>query len=70
MSVLNTFETELASLLERRQKIQIAFDQANKVIEKCRQEHAEVTGAINLAEKLIAEVARGAEESSSSDTTD
>ena len=50
-----TVETELASLLERKQELQTTFEQANKVIEQCKQEYAELSGAIKLAEKLIQE---------------
>ena len=61
-------ETELASLIERRQKVQITFEQANKIIEQCRQEHAELSGAIKLAEKLIQEAEK--EESESCEVVD
>ena len=50
-----TVETELNALLERRKEVQSTFEQANKVIEQCKQDYAELSGAIKLAEKLIAE---------------
>ena len=50
-----TVETELNALLERRKEVQSTFEQANKVIEQCKQDYAALSGAIKLAEKLIAE---------------
>ena len=50
-----TVETELNALLERRKEVQSTFEQAIKVIEQCKQDYAELSGAIKLAEKLIAE---------------
>jgi hypothetical protein len=48
-------EAELATLLEAREQVMIRFNQANEVINQCKQEHAELTGAIKICEKLIAE---------------
>tara|TARA_R100000781_G_scaffold47214_4_gene31748 strand:- start:976 stop:1164 length:189 start_codon:yes stop_codon:yes gene_type:complete len=56
-----TVETELAALLERRQQVTNTFNQANDVLNQCKQEHAELSGAIKLAEKLIQEVEQGEE---------
>ena len=65
-----TVETELASLLERKQELQTTFEQANKVIEQCKQEYAELSGAIKLAEKLIQEAEQAESESCEVGTTD
>ena len=48
-------EAELATLLEAREQVMIRFNQANEVINQWKQEHAELTGAIKICEKLIAE---------------
>lgn len=48
-------EAELANLLEAREQVMARFNQANEVINQCKQEHAELTGAIKICEKLIAE---------------
>ena len=61
-------ETELASLIERRQKVQTTFEQATKIIEQCKQEYAELGGAIKLAERLIQEAEQ--EESESCEVMD
>ena len=65
-----TVETELASLLERKQELQTTFEQANKVIEQCKQEYAELSGAIKLAEKLIQEAEQAESESCEVGMTD
>ena len=56
-------EAELANLLEAREQVMIRFNQANEVINQCKQEHAELTGAIKICEKLIAEKDETEEES-------
>ena len=48
-------EAELANLLEAREQVMARFNQANQVTNECKQEHAELTGAIKICEKLIAE---------------
>ena len=48
-------EAELANLLEARKQVIIRFNQANESINQCKQEHAELSGAIKICEKLIAE---------------
>ena len=64
-----TVETELASLLERREQIQDTFNQANKVIDRCKQEYAELNGAIKFAEKIISEAEQEESESCAVGTT-
>jgi len=56
-------EAELANLLEAREQVMIRFNQANEVINQCKQEHAELTGAIKICEKLISEKDETEEES-------
>ena len=56
-------EAELANLLEAREQVMARFNQANQVINECKQEHAELTGAIKICEKLIAEGVSEGEES-------
>ena len=65
-----TVETELASLLERREQIQDTFNQANKVIDRGKQEYAELNGAIKFAEKIISEAEQEESESCAVGTTD
>ena len=63
-------EAELATLLEAREQVMIRFNQANEVINQCKQEHAELTGAIKICEKLIAEGGSEGEESCEVGTTE
>tara|TARA_Y100000361_G_C10893834_1_gene205535 strand:- start:33 stop:233 length:201 start_codon:yes stop_codon:yes gene_type:complete len=65
-----TVEAELNALLERRKEVQSTFQQANKIIEQCKQDYAELSGAIKLAEKLISEAEQEESESCAVGTTD
>ncbi len=65
-----TVQTELQALLDRRQEVENTFNQANKVMEQCKQEYAEINGAIKLAQKLIEEGEQEEVESCEVGTTD
>ncbi len=48
-----TPEELLTQLAIKKQNVEQTFKEANKTIEACRQEHAEIIGAIKVCETLI-----------------
>ena len=50
-----TPEERLYSLLEEKKQVEARFNEANDVINACKQKHAELIGGISVLETLIAE---------------
>ena len=65
-----TPEERLYSLLEEKKQVEARFNEANDVINACKQKHAELIGGINVLETLIAEAGQEEVESCAVGTTD
>ena len=53
---MDLIRDKITLLLAQREQVQKQFQQANQVIESCKQKHAEITGGIAALESLLIQV--------------